>query len=187
MPQFADRPRRKGAPSRRLCAFSLKEAPTGDEVRAQYEKARGRGRVEEKIRLGSMLLDAEATVDSSLVRDEDGEIVGRNAGLRGWILDNCPELLPHYAALTGYRRLAWEAREAEDVFDPIPASVLLGPEPEVEAKVPPGRRAKIKPARKDIRRLLMEPESATAAGFLRRLRIEREARERARRSGRRLA
>ena len=187
MPQFADRPRRKGAPSRRLCAFSLKEAPTGDAVRGQYEKARGRGRVEEKIKLGSMLLDAEATTDSSLVRDEYGEIVGRNAGLRGWIIDNCPELLRHYAALTGYRRLAWETREAEDLFDPIPASVLLGPEPEVEAKVPPLRRAKIEPARKRVGRLIKEPESATVAGFLRRLRAERDEREREWRSGRRLA
>ena len=187
LPQFADRPRRKGAPSRRLCAVSLKEAPTGDAVREQYEKARGRGRAEEKIRLGSMLLDAEATVDSSLIRDEYGEIVGRNAGLRGWILDNCPELLPHYAALTGYRRLAWETREAEDLYDPIPASALLGPEPEVEAKAPPLRRAKIEPARESVGRLLKEPESATVAGFLRRLRAEREARERARWSGRRLA
>ena len=187
MPPFADRPRRKGAPSRRLCAFSLKEAPTGDAVREQYEKARGRGRVEEKIKLGSMLLDAEATTDSSLIRDEDGEIVGRNAGLRGWIIDNCPELLPHYASLTGYRRLAWETRETENLFDPIPASLLLGPEPEVEAKVPPLRRAKIEPARERIGRLLKEPESATVAGFLRRLRTEREDRERERWRGQRLA
>ena len=42
MPQFADRPRRKGAPIRRLCVFSAKPAPTGDEVRTQFEKARGR-------------------------------------------------------------------------------------------------------------------------------------------------
>ena len=187
MPQFDNRSRRKGAPNRRLCAFSLKEAPTGDAVREQYEKARGRGRVKEKIKLGSMLLDAEATTDNSLVRDEYGEIVGRNAGLRGWIIDNCPELLRHYAALTGYRRLAWEMRESENLFDPIPASVLLGPEPEVEAKVPPSRRAKIEPARERVGRLLKEPESATVAGFLRRLRAEREERERARWSGRRLA
>ena len=187
MPQFADRPRRKGAPSRRLCAFSLKEAPTGDAVREQYEKARGRGRVEEKIRLGSMLLDAEATVDSSLVRDEYGEIVGRNAGLRGWIIDNCPELLRHYAALTGYRRLAWETRESEDIFDPIPTALLLAAEPELEAKVPPLRREKITLARERLIRLLKEPESATVAGFLRRLRAEWEARERARWKSRRLA
>ena len=185
LPQFADRPRRKGAPSRRLCAFSVHEAPTGDAVREQYERARGRGRVEEKIKLGSMLLDAEATVDSSLVRDEDGQIVGRNAGLRGWIIDNCPELLAHYAALTGYRRLAWETRDAEGLFDPIPASVLLAAEPETEAKAPPMRRERIEPARRDVRRLLREPESATVAGFLRRLRSGREERER--RNGRRPA
>ncbi len=187
MPQFADRPRRKGAPSRRLCAFSLKEAPTGDAVREQYEKARGRGRVEEKIKLGSMLLDAEATTDSSLIRDEDGEIVGRNAGLRGWIIDNCPDLIPHYAALTGYRRLAWETRESEDLFDPVPAELLLAAEPEVEAKVRPTLREKLPGARTRLRELLAAPESATVAGFLRRLRAEREERERARWSGRRLA
>jgi hypothetical protein len=187
MPQFADRPRRKGAPSRRLCAFSLKEAPTGDAVREQYEKARGRGRVEEKIKLGSMLLDAEATTDSSLIRDEDGEIVGRNAGLRGWIIDNCPDLLPHYAALTGYRRLAWETRESEDIFDPVPVELLLVAEPEVEAKVRPTLRKKLPDARKRLRKLLAAPESATVAGFLRRLRAEWEERERARWSGRRLA
>ena len=168
MPQFADRPRRKGAPSRRLCAFSLKEAPTGDAVREQYEKARGRGRVEEKIKLGSMLLDAEA-------------------GLRGWIIDNCPDLIPHYAALTGYRRLAWETRESEDLFDPVPAELLLAAEPEVEAKVRPTLREKLPGSRTRLRELLAAPESATVAGFLRRLRAERAARERARWSGRRLA
>ena len=177
MPQLPDRPRRKGAPIRRLCVFSAKSAPTGDEVREQFEKARGRGKVEEKIRLGSMLLDAEAMTDSSLIRDEDGEIVGRNGGLRGWIFDNCPDLLPHYAALTGYRRLAWEARDAEDLFDPVPAELLLAPDPEVERKVRPAQRERLPGARKRLRALLAAPESATVAGFLRRLRAERDERE----------
>ena len=177
MPQLPDRPRRKGAPIRRLCVLSAKAAPTGDEVREQFEKARGRGKVEEKIRLGSMLLDAEATTDSSLIRDGDGEIVGRNGGLRGWIFDNCPELLPHYAALTGYRRLAWEARDSEDLFDPVPAELLLAPDPEVERKVRPAQRERLPGARKRLRALLATPESATVAGFLRRLRTERDERE----------
>ena len=177
MPRLPDRPRRKGAPIRRLCAFSAKAAPTGDEVREQFERARGRGKVEEKIRLGSMLLDAEATTDSSLIRDSDGEIVGRNGGLRGWIFENCPDLLPHYAALTGYRRLAWEARDAEDLFDPVPAELLLAANPEVERKVRPTLRERLPGARKRLRSLLAAPESATVAGFLRRLREERDARE----------
>ena len=185
MPQFADRPRRKGAPIRRLCVFSAKPAPTGDEVREQFEKARGRGKVAEKIRLGSMLLDAEATTDSSLIRDNDGEIVGRNGGLRGWIFDNCPDLLPHYAALTGYRRLAWEARDSEDLFDPVPAELLLAADPEVERKVRPTLRERLPGARKRLRALLAAPESATVAGFLRRLRAERDEREKRERGRRR--
>ena len=185
MPRLPDRPRRKGAPIRRLCVFSAKPAPTGDEVREQFEKARGRGKVEEKIRLGSMLLDAEAETDSSLVRDEDGEIVGRNGGLRGWIFDNCPDLLPHYAALTGYRRLAWEARDSEDLFDPVPAELLLAPDPEVERKVRPVQRERLPGARKRLRALLAAPESATVAGFLRRLRAERDEREQRERGRRR--
>ena len=185
MPNLPDRPRRKGAPVRRLCVFSAKPAPTGDEVREQFEKARGRGKVEEKIRLGSMLLDAEATTDSSLIRDSDGEIVGRNGGLRGWIFENCPELLPHYAALTGYRRLAWEARDSEDLFDPVPAELLLAADPEVERKVRPAQRERLPGARKRLRALLAAPESATVAGFLRRLRAERDEREKRERGRRR--
>ena len=185
MPQLPDRPRRKGAPIRRLCVFSAKPAPTGDEVREQFEKARGRGKVEEKIRLGSMLLDAEATTDSSLIRDGDGEIVGRNGGLRGWIFENCPELLPHYAALTGYRRLAWEARDSEDLFDPVPAELLLAADPDVEKKVRPTLRERLPGARKRLRALLAAPESATVAGFLRRLRAERDEREKRERGRRR--
>ena len=185
MPQLPDRPRRKGAPIRRLCVFSAKAAPTGDEVREQFEKARGRGKVEEKIRLGSMLLDAEATTDSSLIRDGDGEIVGRNGGLRGWIFENCPDLLPHYAALTGYRRLAWEARDTEDLFDPVPAELLLAADPEVERKVRPAQRERLPGARKRLRALLAAPEGATVAGFLRRLRTERDKREKRERGRRR--
>ena len=185
MPRLPDRPRRKGAPIRRLCVFSAKAAPTGDEVREQFEKARGRGKVEEKIRLGSMLLDAEATTDSSLIRDSDGEIVGRNGGLRGWIFDNCPDLLPHYAALTGYRRLAWEARDSEDLFDPVPAELLFAADPEVERKVRPTLRERLPGARKRLRALLAAPESATVAGFVRRLRAERDEREKRERGRRR--
>ena len=185
MPQLPDCPRRKGAPIRRLCVFSAKPAPTGDEVREQFEKARGRGKVEEKIRLGSMLLDAEATTDSSIIRDGDGEIVGRNGGLRGWIFDNCPELLPHYAALTGYRRLAWEARDSEDLFDPVPAELLLAADPEVERKVRPAQRERLPGARRRLRALLAAPESATVAGFLRRLRADRDEREKRERGRRR--
>ena len=175
-------PLHRGAPIRRLCERSVRKPPTAAAVYEQYEKARGRGRVEEKIRLGSMLLDAEASVDSSLIRDETGEIVGRKAGLRGWIVDNCPALLKHYAALTGYRRLAAEFRDAHDLGDPCPAALLLEEEPAAEKKLPPALRAALHEARRRARERLQAPEAATVKAFAAKLqRSWAEPRDRRRR------
>ena len=179
---LARNPVRRGAPIRRLCSFSVHEPPTAEAVYEEYEKARGRGRVEEKIRLGSMLLDAEASVDSSLVRDDNGEIVGRRAGLRGWIADNCPALMKHYAALMGYRRLAAEFRDAHDLADPCPAALLLEEEPEAEKKLPLKQRAALPAARRRARERLKEPEAATVKAFAEKLkRSWAEPRDRMRR------
>ena len=97
---------RPGRTLRKLCGGSLRPAPSPEALLAQYGKARGRGRVEEKIRLGSMLLDLEAAVDNGPVRNGEGVIVGRNPGLLGWLRENCRELAPHYAALQNCRRMA---------------------------------------------------------------------------------
>ena len=158
-------PLRRGAPIRRLCERSVNPPPTGAALLEQYGKARGRGRVEEKIRLGSMLLDAEASVDSSLIRDEGGEIVGRRPGLRGWLADNCPALLRHYGALLGYRRLAAELREAHEVGDPCPATLLLAQDAAAETKLPPAQRAALPQARKQVRKRLRETGERTVKAF----------------------
>ncbi|MBQ9727766.1 MAG: hypothetical protein IJV65_09715, partial [Kiritimatiellae bacterium] len=139
--------------------------PSPADLRAQYEAARGRGRVEEKIKLGSMLLDAEASVDSSLIRDEGGEIVGRPAGLKGWIAENCPALLAHYGALLGYRRLAAAVRESQGLGDPCPASLLLAEEPAAEKRLPPLQRALLPDARRAVRKRLADPGTATVKAF----------------------
>ena len=158
-------PLRRGAPIRRLCERSVNPPPSAAALLEQYAKARGRGRVEEKIRLGSMLLDAEASVDSSLVRDEYGEIVGRKPGLRGWLADNCPVLLRHYGALLGYRRLAAELREAHEIEDPCPAALLLSEEPEAEKKLPPTQRAVLPETRKRVRERLQATGETTVTAF----------------------
>ncbi len=170
---LARNPHRRGAPIRRLCNASVCPPPSAEAVRAQYEKARGRGRVEEKIRLGSMLLDAEATVDSSLIRDTDGEIVGRQAGLRGWIAATCPELLKHYATLMGYRRLAAEFRDAHGLSDPCPAAMLLDEASNEEGKLPPSQRAILPAERRRARVRLRSPEAATVKSFVEELRARR--------------
>lgn len=158
-------PLRRGAPIRRLCERSVNPPPTAAALLEQYGKARGRGRIEEKLRLGSMLLDAEASVDSSLIRDEGGEIVGRKPGLRGWIADNCPALLPHYGALLGYRRLAAELREAHEIGDPCPAALLLAKDAATEKMLPPAQRAALPEARKQVRKRLRETGETTAKAF----------------------
>ncbi len=169
-------PGRRGAPIRRLCERSVIAPPTADDLRAQWEKARGRGRVEEKIRLGSMLLDAEATVDSSLVRDRDGEIVGRRGGLREWIDATCPDLSRHYAALMGYRRMAADFRREHGLGDPAPAALLLAEAPETEKKLPPAQRATLSAARAKAQKLLVSAELTTAKAFRARLLAMRDAR-----------
>ena len=162
-------PGRRGAPIRRLCERSVLPPPTAEAFRAQWDKARGRGRVEEKIRLGSMMLDAEATVDSSLVRNGDGEIVGRRGGLREWIDETCPELSRHYAALMGYRRLAADFRREHGLGDPAPAALLLAEAPETERKLPPAQRASLPGARAKARKLLADAERTMVNAFRARL------------------
>ena len=149
--------RRAGAPIRRLCTRSVNPAPSPEALAEAFAAARGRGRVEEKLRCGSMLLDLEATVDSSLVRTETGEIVGRKPGLRGWLGDHLPILLNHYASLMQYRRLAQAFREAHGLRDPYPASVLLSDD--APRLFPPPQRVRLATARAEAKALL-----ASAAG-----------------------
>lgn len=155
---------RRGAPIRRLCQWSVSKPPTGEELLKQWERARGHGKTEEKIRLGSMLLDIEATVDSSLVRNRDGEIIGRNAGVKGWLKTNCGQLVKRYAMLMSCRRLACEFRKAGCVGDPIPAAALLpGSTP---PEMPERYRERLEAARKDAAAMLAGKEARHAKTFL---------------------
>lgn len=152
-----------GAPIRRLCRTSINPMPDPRAVADAYRAARGRGRVTEKIRCGSMLLDAEAGVDSSLVRTETGEIVGRNPGLRGWIADKAPLLLKHYVSLMQYRRLAQAFREAHGLRDPVPASALL--DDAAAAVFPQPARGRIEGARREAKALLGSGAARTVRDF----------------------
>ena len=151
-PPAPGRRRRIGAPIRRLCRRSIHPAPSPATLAAAFEAARGRGRVEEKIRCGSLLRDLEATVDSSLVRTAAGEITGRRPGLRGWIGDHLPRLLNRYDSLMQYRRLAQAFREAHGLRDPYPASILLDDEAPRLFQEPLRRR--FEAARKEAKTLL---------------------------------
>ena len=155
--------RRTGAPVRRLCRASVNPMPDIADVIDAWRAARGRGRVAEKIRCGSLLLDAEAGVDSSLRRTETGEIIGRNPGLRGWIGDRAPWLLNHYVSLMQYRRMAQAFREAHGLRDPHPATLLL--DDDAPAAFAPPERGRLEAARREAKALLASAAGRTVKDF----------------------
>ena len=122
-PEERKRRERLAAKRRKVRArFTTGPCPTPEQLLEQYAKVRGSAR--EALRFGSLLCDLEAYCDNSLVRDEDGEIRGRNPGVRGWLRVNCPELAAHYARAMHYKALAEKFRQAVGAEDPIPAAWL---------------------------------------------------------------
>ena len=102
---------------------TLNAAPTANELLAQWAKIKRNP--EEMIRFGSMLCDLEAYVDNTLLRNENGEIVGRNPGIRGWLNANCQPLAVHYKTVMGYKAMAEKFKQAVGLADPYPAAFAL--------------------------------------------------------------
>ena len=102
---------------------TLNTAPTADELLAQWAKVKRNPK--EMIRFDSMHCDLEAYVDNSLLRNENGEIVGRNPGIRGWLNANCQPLAAHYKTVMGYKAMAEKFRQAVGLADPYPAAFAL--------------------------------------------------------------
>ena len=102
--------------------FTTGPCPEPEQLLAQYGKAKTGAR--EALIFGSMLCDLEAYCDNSLLRNVDGEITGRNPGMKGWIRDNCPKLLAHYKNAMRYKGLAEKFRQAIGAADPVPAAAL---------------------------------------------------------------
>ena len=53
-----------------------------------------------------------------------------SGGIRGWIRERLPELLPKYKTLMRYKAMAVRLRQATGTFDPVPTDALLAPPPE---------------------------------------------------------
>ena len=102
--------------------FTANDCPDPDKLLEQYAKAKTGAR--EALIFGSMLCDLEAYCDNSLLRNEDGVIIGRNPGMKGWIGDNCPKLLAHYKNAMRYKGLAEKFRQAVGAADPVPTAAL---------------------------------------------------------------
>ena len=102
--------------------------PTPDMLRAAFKMARSS--TTGMIRFGSMLEDLECYVDNSVVwSEEEGRIVGRRGGIRQWLRENASDLSERYKTVMKYKALAKKFRQAVGVFDPVPATAVLPPDP----------------------------------------------------------
>ena len=126
-----ERRRRLAAERRKLARrTTLAQMPTSDDLLEAWN--RRKESKENMIVLGGMLHDLECYVDNRLRFDEDGMVVGRNRGIRGWIACNLPELLPKYKTLMRYKAMAIRLRQATKTKDPKPTSHLLKETPRHE-------------------------------------------------------
>jgi hypothetical protein len=144
--------------------------PTPEEILAAWN-ARKESR-EAMVRLGGMLQDLECYVDNCLRFGEDGEVVGRNGGIRGWLFDKLPELLPKYKTLMRYKAMADKFRRVCGLGDPDGAEDALAPSildvsaiSDFRSQIsgfPPTPAAMLAAARERGRELLAEHRTAKA-------------------------
>ena len=77
------------------------------------------------VRFGSMVHDLECYVDNSLLRDEDGAIVGRRGGVKAWLQENISALYVRYTTVMRYKAMAKKLRQVVGLADPVPAEAVL--------------------------------------------------------------
>ena len=122
----AENERRRGlaAERRRVRArTTTSPCPTRDAVLEAWNRRKDSH--EAAIRFGSILEDLECYIDNSLRRDEDGVIVGRNPGIKGWLRENLPEILDKYTTAMRYKAAAKKLKQIVELADPTPADVVL--------------------------------------------------------------
>ncbi len=117
--------RRKLAEARRKIRSRSTTAPQPEPEEILEAWNRRKESKESMIRLGGLLHDLECYVDNRLKIDENGRIIGRQRGIRGWLTACLPELLPHYKRLMQYKAMAIRLRQATNTKDPKPTENLL--------------------------------------------------------------
>ena len=80
---------------------------------------------ENLLRFGSLMEDLECYVDNSLRRTDDGMIVGRRPGIKGWLQLEIPALYVKYKTVMAYKAAAKRMRQVLDIRDPLPLSAAL--------------------------------------------------------------
>ena len=97
--------------------------PTKEQVLEAWRHARDSKKA--LVRFGSMMQDLECYVDNSLRFDGAGRIIGRNSGVKGWLLENAPEMHAHYTTVIRYKAAAKKLRQIVGLKDPMPVAAVL--------------------------------------------------------------
>jgi len=103
---------------------------------------------EEAIRFGEMMIELEGYVDNSFIFGDEGEIVSRHPGIKGFMAMNCPHI--GYGPTLRYRILAMKVREVVRRQGKIPAQcrTVYELEEKINACLGVGRRRLGQPRRK---------------------------------------
>ncbi|MBQ9344062.1 MAG: hypothetical protein IJT88_02470, partial [Kiritimatiellae bacterium] len=91
---------RRAAMTRQMAKIHL---PTPDALEARWHRTR-RKSLKEALRLGAMLMLIADTTSNTIQLDQNGKLVGRGTGLKGWLKAYCPTI--PYSTATRYKRLA---------------------------------------------------------------------------------
>ena len=103
---------------------TVNACPSRDELLEAWRHARDSK--EALVRFGSLMQDLECYVDNTLRFDGAGRIVGRNAGIKGWLRENAPEIAAHYTSAMRYKAAAKKLRQIVGLTDPTPVAAVLG-------------------------------------------------------------
>jgi hypothetical protein len=80
---------------------------------------------EDAMRFGSLLEDLECYIDNDLRRSEDGVILGRNPGIKGWLKENLPALALQYTSVMRYKAAAKKMKQITELRDPTALDAIL--------------------------------------------------------------
>ena len=104
--------------------------PTKEQVLEAFLKAKNSN--EDMICFGSLLEDLACYVDSTLLRDSTGAIVGRRGGIKAWLQTNLPVLYLKYSTVMRYKAAAKKLKQLCELPDPVPAERIVAPAPRAD-------------------------------------------------------
>ena len=102
---------------------TINPCPTKEQVLEAWEEARKSNAG--VLRFGSLMEDLACYVDASLIRTEDGAIVGRRGGIKAWLQVNIPALYLKYKTVMAYKAAARKLKQITGLADPTPAARLV--------------------------------------------------------------